>query len=544
MKLSQGKSLPFLDCTFRDGGYYTNWEFNEDLRSRLLSLDDSAGISHVELGFRFLREGPFGPFAFTSEKFLATLDLPKSPSLGVMINAEEYLGDPTSNVRRAFRVASESKLSFVRIASHIAHLDRIDALVGAVRDMGYQVHLNLMQASHSAAHDIGKLAKIAQDYSLDFVYLADSLGSMQFSDFAWRFALMKDEGVARTGVHAHNNRAQATETSVQLLHENLVDIADVTLRGIGRGAGNAVLEDALLLFDQVAVAGSFLDLSNEHLGNLQNQLGWGPSTVYLASALNEVHPSYPQEWREGGSLSDGEIVQLAPSIGGLGGNAYEETSEWSGKWLLEASTPKQPTDKRSGNPSLELLKLKSKALIVGTGSTVLTYRESLELMSQDDQMQVVFLNIKSVIPQLTVDPLIATCNPLRFFLDYHDTMASEARVFAPLSQFKFLPPQLKQSADNSRLADVPIHIDPSKRVSFIGETVTVPFASSFAYSVGVCLLAGIKDIKIAGIDGYFASDPRKSKMSSLMADLAKDPALSLVSLTPTNYPIRVDGRTG
>ena len=67
-----------LDCTFRDGGYYTDWDFERGVVQSYLDAIDRAGVDFVEIGFR----GPasagrsMGPFAHCPDWFLREFDLP------------------------------------------------------------------------------------------------------------------------------------------------------------------------------------------------------------------------------------------------------------------------------------------------------------------------------------------------------------------------------------------------------------------------------------------------------------------------------------
>ena len=40
-----------LDCTFRDGGYYNNWNFSKKLLNNYLHLMSKTDIKNVEIGF-------------------------------------------------------------------------------------------------------------------------------------------------------------------------------------------------------------------------------------------------------------------------------------------------------------------------------------------------------------------------------------------------------------------------------------------------------------------------------------------------------------
>ena len=45
-------SFKILDCTLRDGGYYTDWKFNPKLVKLLVKTLDSNGVDIIELGYK------------------------------------------------------------------------------------------------------------------------------------------------------------------------------------------------------------------------------------------------------------------------------------------------------------------------------------------------------------------------------------------------------------------------------------------------------------------------------------------------------------
>ena len=82
------KKLALLDCTLRDGGYYNNWDFPNELIEDYLKAMAAAKIEFVELGFRFFKKDVFlGPCAYTTPYFLESLNILKSIKIGVIINA-------------------------------------------------------------------------------------------------------------------------------------------------------------------------------------------------------------------------------------------------------------------------------------------------------------------------------------------------------------------------------------------------------------------------------------------------------------------------
>ena len=81
-----------LDCTLRDGGYYNNWDFSNDLIAKYLNSMSSSGVEYVEIGFRSFESETFrGACAYTHEDFINNIKIPKNLKPGVMVNASELL---------------------------------------------------------------------------------------------------------------------------------------------------------------------------------------------------------------------------------------------------------------------------------------------------------------------------------------------------------------------------------------------------------------------------------------------------------------------
>ena len=83
-----------LDCTLRDGGYYTNWDFETNLINDYLKCMSDIKADYVEIGFRSCQKDRYyGPLAYSTNSYIDSLKVPKnlSKKLGVMINADEIL---------------------------------------------------------------------------------------------------------------------------------------------------------------------------------------------------------------------------------------------------------------------------------------------------------------------------------------------------------------------------------------------------------------------------------------------------------------------
>ena len=97
-----------LDCTLRDGGYYTNWSYNTELVEDYFSAIKRAGIKVVEIGYCSLSDKSFkGPYAFSSDDFLNSLEIPEQLKIAVMINASEFTS-PQKQLSNKFHIDNKN----------------------------------------------------------------------------------------------------------------------------------------------------------------------------------------------------------------------------------------------------------------------------------------------------------------------------------------------------------------------------------------------------------------------------------------------------
>ena len=70
------KNIKILDCTLRDGGYYNNWDFSNELVNDYLKVMSFVGVNYVELGFRSFQTKDFkGPTWYTTDSYLESLQI-------------------------------------------------------------------------------------------------------------------------------------------------------------------------------------------------------------------------------------------------------------------------------------------------------------------------------------------------------------------------------------------------------------------------------------------------------------------------------------
>ena len=57
--------LKILDCTLRDGGYYTNWDFDDSTVESYIESINNLPIDFIEIGYRSIKlDGYLGKYFY------------------------------------------------------------------------------------------------------------------------------------------------------------------------------------------------------------------------------------------------------------------------------------------------------------------------------------------------------------------------------------------------------------------------------------------------------------------------------------------------
>lgn len=296
--------VKLLDCTLRDGGYYTNWEFDDQLVKDYLGGMNKAKVERVEVGFRSygshveLWDDP-GEYAFSSEHSRLLIDHADMPGteLGVMINAKEVLSHPCgldSYMSAVFKNdVVDSILYFVRVATQIHDIGACRPICEKLAERGYQVILNVMQCDNLTPNSGAIIGFDVQQFKcIDTLYFADSLGCMMPEEVGSLISSAKRGWPGEIGFHAHDNLQEAVWNCRAAIDAGARWV-DGTVCGMGRGAGNASTAALAMLLGKETFA--IRDLAVKHFLPLQRAHGWGYHEFYERAAEWRIHPSYVQE---------------------------------------------------------------------------------------------------------------------------------------------------------------------------------------------------------------------------------------------------------
>jgi len=293
----KSKQIEILDCTIRDGGYVNNWMFSKELVRESYRALSKSGVTYVELGFRgsdkFFSPEKYGLWRFTPDTLIEEVTH--------NINGAKIavMGDFGKIDLEDFAPASESPVDLVRVAVHKDKLSGAIGLLEKIKTKGYLTSLQCMGYSTYADQEKHELLSGLKNTSIDYVYIADSYGSIFPFQIKEIFEPLLEIGGFRVGFHPHNNIQMAFANSLEAIRIG-VHIIDASIYGMGRGAGNLQTEIILsYLLQQQKNEYNILPVLNcieRFFIDLHRGTPWGYELPYMISGILNCHPNYSKEF--------------------------------------------------------------------------------------------------------------------------------------------------------------------------------------------------------------------------------------------------------
>ncbi len=526
--------LRVLDCTLRDGGYYTKWDFPRSLANRYLATSAAAGVDVVELGLRaFPRHEFLGPYAYTTDEHIATLDIPDSLQIGVMVDAKTllgYEGGVVPGLARLFSERGASRVSLVRIAAHFAEVDKCELISRELCRLGYKVGLNLMQAGGRPGEELAQKAELVSGWgTVDVLYFADSLGNMDESEVSRVYNALRSRWEGNIGIHAHNNKGMALHNTLAAMKLG-TSWLDATMTGMGRGAGNTATE---LLTMELARRGynyrsdEMWEMVLDEFLPLQRQHGWGASLFYHFAADHNIHPSYVQTILSDTRYSSAHVRRALQAIAQVPSSSYNP--ELVGRTLES----EEPGDSTEGSWEATDWCKEREVVIIAAGAGLHNHRQTIEQFVRRRKSATLSLNLNREFEPSLISYYVAV-DTLRMSLECVDY----ARLNRP-----FIIPVTRAPAAMRKNLNAIAHSDYGCRVvsgEFRAEPrgCTIPEPLSAAYALALCIIGGATRIWLAGFDGYAAGDARQEAMVKVFEVVTDNyPGIAITAITPTTYPV-------
>lgn len=524
-----------LDCTLRDGGYYNNWDFPEEVVDAYLKAVSEARIDYIELGLRnFPQSGFLGAYAYTTEQHLNSMSLPEGPTYGVMVDAKTILKAPMmveEAVEKLFVPASESKVQLVRVAAHFNEVERSGPIVKKLKNLGYIVGFNLMQSGGKSDDVIADKARQATEWGvLDVLYFADSLGNMDGDEVERIIKSLRKEWSGPLGIHTHNNMGKGLDNTISAMNNNVTWL-DTTITGMGRGAGNTPTENLLAVLARESGKydpSPIYDLVIRHFETMQKEYGWGSSLLYFLGAQNDVHPTYIQNLLSNKHYGTDEIVGAINYLSNL-----EGTMSYNGSVLESALNFNIDSDKPTGTDAFINKFHGKEVLVIANGNSCSRYKKSIELYIKNKKPVVLSVNLSQYVDESMIDYIVLSHN-VKFLSEFEKYKSLSKPVILPKHRFN-----ASEMTSIEHLDIIDVGFNSNSDVFSIDEcVVNSPYDLTSAYVFGILAMANPESIKLIGFDGYEKGDTRQQEMLDIIGQYKQlDDSAELISLTPTEYPI-------
>jgi len=291
--------MKILDCTLRDGGYYTNWNFDKQLVRDLIHSLDFAKVDIIELGYKSPKKG--GLYRKCNDRFIwDTLDnaLPVNSELAFMIDAKDFIKEDEvdySLIDDVIHQASNSPFTICRLAIKSSELYPAVDIGKYILQKGYKLIVNLMGISLLDEKEISEVVTVLNELDHQAIYFADSYGNLtpeRTAELMQQFTELTNN----VGIHTHDNLGLAFANCLEAFNCG-VSYIDGTLLGMGRGVGNVKTEQLIAYFenkDLDYISKPINKFVYKWMTPLKEKYKWGFTHNYLISGLNHIHPLYTQ----------------------------------------------------------------------------------------------------------------------------------------------------------------------------------------------------------------------------------------------------------
>lgn len=348
-----------LDCTLRDGGYYTNWDFNSETVYAYIQAMNVLPIDYLELGYRNNPTKEYmGKFGYCPVSVLKHIRQTCTKKLVVMLNEKSTkLEDLDTLLKPIVGLAD-----MIRIAIDPKNFDRAVILAKAVKAMGFEVGFNVMYMSKWSSEYEGFLNKLnVLNGWCDLFCMVDSFGGVTPNDVTNIYKEVRKNTTVPVGFHGHNNLQLGLINTITAMKLG-ADYVDATILGMGRGAGNLNME--LLLTYLNAHEGLQVDFNV--LGDvitaftpLYELHQWGTNLPYMLAGANRIPQKEVMDWVTNRVYSFNSIVRALENRK----NKIEDNAKY---------------------PTLEVEKKYNKVIVVGGGNSVKEHLEGIKAFIGED----------------------------------------------------------------------------------------------------------------------------------------------------------------
>lgn len=519
-ELSMTASLPtFLDCTLRDGGYYTAWDFTDRTVEGYLRAAARLPLDIIELGYANLpRTGYFGKYYFLTGSAAnhAKSLLREDQRLGIMLDEKVV---PLESLDHVVGDVADV-VNLVRISVAPQRLAFATRLGERLREMGFDVGINVMYLSKywNAVEDLPGLADAAAVSSC--LSLVDSYGACIPEQTAAAVSTLRQlHPETATGFHGHDNLGLAFANSLSAIGAGAA-VIDGTITGMGRGPGNTRTEVLLAYaYSERPDELDYVALSDivEPFETMKQQYGWGTNLVYMISGAAGLPQNRVMDWLGKNRYSVPAIIHAMQneSLGSIDETPYETL----------AAVPEYDRD--------------TEVIVIGGGPTVQEHAVAIREYASRSGAVVIHANYRHL-------ELVRSIQAPQFVVlagDVADRLPAAGLL--ELGDGFIVPtaPRIRPVPSFARASTR--QVEPFVMRGDRDQFGPVSDIGPLSLALGAALALNAVRLTLVGFDGYAhatSSEQELAKESQLLLDqfIATYPGIIVTSATRTRYDVAVE----
>ena len=386
--------INLLDCTLRDGGYVNDWCFGKETMQAVFEKLTDAGIEFIEIGFLDDRR----PFDVNrsiqpNTKCYDEIYQGCSKKQSTVFAMIDYGTCDIENIG----LCEDSFIDGIRIIFKKPNAQKAVEYAKQLMDKGYKVCLQMVSITSYSDYDVLDFVSRVNEISPYAVSIVDTYGLLHTKDVLHYFRLLNknlNENII-LGYHAHNNFQLAYANTIEIAQEKVTrELAlDATIYGMGKSAGNAPLELAIMFmnkeFGMRYDINPILEAIDLHILKIYSQKYWGYNLQFYLSASNDCHPSYVQYLLGKKTITVKDVNQIIGMI------PEQNKLDYNEKIIEELYVNYQKGSSDSYEDSTdEFFNLISEKdiLLLGPGKTIATYQDEINAYIKEKNPIVIAIN--------------------------------------------------------------------------------------------------------------------------------------------------------
>ena len=509
--------MKIIDCTLRDGGYHTKWNFDKDFLDSYFNLLKLNPYLESEIGYKrhslSVDDSSLGKLAFCNSSFLNYLKkFNLKNKLWIMIDVKELkeLGLSSSDYLDNLSIFKDSlmPLKSIRLAVSLENLTYAISLSKELIKRNYEVAINIMNIFNRDINDIKLGLKQIQNLSISRIYFADSEGigtPFKLTNLITNIQPLLNEEID-LGFHAHNNNGMAIAWCLEPIAKN-ISACDGSFLGFGRGVGNASTESLIAFFKELTPlqCSRIMDFIEKFIKPLQNKYNWGSKLETIIGSKFKLNQTQLINFLEPQQFTNLEKVSAIYKYDSFRNKIIkEEKSFLSVKNNIENQT----------------------VLIIAPGKTMQDRSFSDSVLTYIREFKPVVIEINVVNCLDNFEPRITCVNSIE-------------RLCQILSRERIEPNFFLTS--KKRIKSLIIENKEKSKVDFFDMNLFKNRFDDEQLSHSVCVALGYSEIKkakniiIAGVDGEESLASRFSLVQRAIDNISKN--VPLYSFTPTRHTV-------